>query len=612
MNYDPDKLQFKNKHCRACYQKNTEKHGYFNMQCDGIAVDYDVKFAISKGMSEHDARWIYDPIYFFTKVYGSKPRWYQEPILLCTSRRLVSRQCRQSGKTLAIAMKILHFVATNANKEVLIFTPNEAQIKKIYEDYLLRDGIYKSDLLKSSVVSKSQKPFYQIKFDNSSYIKLMIASDASRGSTGDWIYVDESALIGSELLNSILLTIASKGKDAVQIQTSTPRGRGNQFYRACKEYDNWNEYHVSIHQIEEMRPLIADFKLQLGGKGFQQEAEAEFPDISGGPFNYKGIELAQEQNAYSTHSITGGKIYVGGVDWNGPVVGSYFYILEFDPVNYTYRLIDKEVVASTNWNSILAKNTLIKLNRKYNCKHWMVDFGYSQSLVEELRAYSMKISATVPPTHPDAQIKFTLETVEFGSFIEVVDPFTKEKLRKTTKSFITMQVARLFEPHNGYVPIKYSASDKELTECLQNYELLNTTARGIEQYGFPKGSGIEDHALDAACLAIYGIIKHYGDLFKRTIYQSVLLSSNNMTKIQAQEELSKIEENRSVLLVSDNDLSAIENDNGKIQPLKEEPKQVYIPRTFSRFGLTSDPLAPRRYSSRLSANSKVINRTAGL
>ncbi len=51
----------------------------------------------------------------------------------------------------------MHYLSTNDNKTVLIVTPNEAQIKKIYEEYILRDCIYKNDELKESVVSKVSK-----------------------------------------------------------------------------------------------------------------------------------------------------------------------------------------------------------------------------------------------------------------------------------------------------------------------------------------------------------------------------------------------------------------------------------------------------------------------
>ncbi len=151
----------------------------------------------------------------------------------------------------------------------------------------------------------------------------MVASETVRGQSSDWIYIDEAAIIGSDLINSILMTIASRGDNATIIQSSTPKGRGNQFYKACKEYPEYNEYHVSIYDVDELKSKVSTFKKQLGEFGFSQEAEAEFPDVSGGPFNYTGVDKAKLIYEYDECTRQDGIIYIGGVDWNGPAIGTY-------------------------------------------------------------------------------------------------------------------------------------------------------------------------------------------------------------------------------------------------------------------------------------------------
>lgn len=600
---------FKNKHCQACITKNIAKYGSFDIQCSGITVEKDVKFAIDNGIDEHEARWMYDPCYFFEKVYGSKPRWYQEPILLCTSANLVSRQCRQSGKTLAIIIKIMHFLIANENQTVLVITPNESQVKKIYEEYVLRDCVYKSDEMKESVVSKTQKPYYKVEFCNGSKIQLMIAGETVRGQTGTWIYIDEAALIGSELLNSILMTIASKGDAAVTIQTSTPKGRGNQFYKACKEFSNYNEYHVSIYDIEEMKNLIPSFRRQLGETGFMQEAVAEFPDISGGPFNYAGIDAARTPYEYEDCTPSDGVIYIGGVDWNGPTIGTYFYVISFNPDTYEIKIVDKRIVSSANWNSLVAKEALIELNRRWKCKHWMCDYGYSSSIIEELRAYSMKVASSLGNLHPDSQIKFTLETVEFGSILNVTDPFTKEELKKTTKAFIISQVSRLFEPNkDGQVAIQISEYDEELIKALENYKLLNVTTRGFEQYGFEKGAGVEDHILDALNLAIYGVVKYYNELFKRVVYHAVTIGVSNKIVKDALGNKEQIDlRGKDALLLSGNDDP--HEDIGKQYRPPPPDGNVVSSRSFGRAGLVSRSF--NGGANPFKARSNIIKRTLG-
>jgi hypothetical protein len=602
-----EKKCFKNKICQECIAKNIQKYGKFDIQCNGITVEDDVAFAIKNGISEEDARWLYDTRYFFNKVYGSPARKYQEPILLCTSRNLVSRQCRQTGKTLSIVFKIMHYLSTNDNKTVLIVTPNEAQIKKIYEEYILRDCIYKNDELKDSIVSKSQKPYYKVELCNGSKVVLMVASETVRGQSSDWIYIDEAAIIGSDLINSILMTIASRGDNATIIQSSTPKGRGNQFYKACKEYSEYNEYHVSIYDVDELKTKITSFKKQLGEFGFAQEAEAEFPDISGGPFNYAGIDKAKTDYQYEDCIREDGIIYIGGVDWNGPAIGTYLTVIGFDPNKYTVKIVERKIVSSNNWNSLAAKQALIDLNRKWICKHWMVDYGFSNSIVEELRAYSMKIASQLGNLHPDSQLKYIIDPIEFGSLISIVDPFTKEEVKKTTRSFIVQQLARLFEVTNGSdVPIKFPKDDKDLIESLENYKLLNVSTRGYEQYGFDKSDGIEDHLIDTLLLATFGIIKYYNELFKRIIYQSSVANTNAAILGNATKQPTLDIRGKNVTLISDNDNTPIELDEKYLtrDKSKTNERNLYSSSTFSRSGIVrrSDGYGFKR-------KSEIIRRT---
>lgn len=585
---DLNKKCFANKYCQECIAKNIAKYGEFKIECEGIKVEENVAYAIKRGMSEEDARWMYDTVYFFEKVYGSKPRWYQEPILLCTSKNLCCRQCRQSGKTLAIMMKIMHFVVTEDKVTVLVVGPNEKVIKKIYDEYILRDCVNKSIELKESVASRTQKPYYEIKFCNESKVVLMIAGDGARSQTANWLYVDEAAMIPSDVLNSIVMTTGSIGDEATVIETSTPRGRGNIFYKACKEDVAFNEFHVPISVIGEMKPQIPKFRRLLGETGFMQECEAEFPEVAGGPFNFHGIDLSKKDYKYEQCFRKDGIIYIGGVDWNGPAIGSYFYVIGFDPNSYTVTVVDKIVVASSTWNSIAAKQTLIDLNRKWNCKHWMVDQGYGHAIIEELKAYSIRVGKNLGNAHPDSQIKYILEGIEFGAIMKVSDPFTREETSKTTKSFVIQQAARLFEPHNEQVAISLPLEDQDLIKHLEAYILLNITVRGYEQYGFIKGEGLEDHILDALFLAVYGIVKYYNELFKRVVYSSVTLGTNTTFYNATVENQVTKTVGRDILLISCSDTTPIHLEESKVRmPAEDNGNASVISRSFARGGTST-------------------------
>ena len=65
-----DAPQFKNKICQECIAKNFKKYGSFKIKCEGIQIEKNVKFAMSEGLSEEDARYLFDPVYFFNLIYG--------------------------------------------------------------------------------------------------------------------------------------------------------------------------------------------------------------------------------------------------------------------------------------------------------------------------------------------------------------------------------------------------------------------------------------------------------------------------------------------------------------------------------------------------------------
>lgn len=576
-----DDPRFNNPICKKCIKDNIAKYGSFNIRCEGITTEDDVDFALKNGFDEHSARWLYDNVYFFDKVYGKPARDYQVPILYCTAKRIVGRQCRQTGKTLSITQKLLKFATTNEKKTVLILAPTEKQIKKIWDEYIWRDGIDMCPEIKESVVSSSQKPYYNVKFGNDSSILLMIANEGARGQTADIIYIDEAAIIGAEMLNSIMMTIASKAENAVIYLTSTPKGRGNYFYRSCKEFSQYKEFHVSIDDVPQMHAQRDEYKELLGETGYMQECMADFPDASGGPFSFSGIAKAKTDYRYENCTKEPGYMYFGGVDWNGPNIGTYFYIIGFNPDTMHIKVFDKIVIASATWNSITAKNTLLELNAKWKPKAWMCDYGYGHSIVEEIRFYSMNLTDNDDPA---IMLKSNLESVEFGGPIEIEDPFTKEMVKKTTRSFIVSQVSKLFEVRDGHVPISLPKYDKELIDSLEKYKLLTITDKGVEKYGFAKDDNMEDHCIDAFMLALYGIVKNYSELFKKIVLYSRLMSNEVLIPTEEGMSEQKIYAG-SIVLLTDNHPETIMLDERKINKYDPDNRNdILISRSINRTG----------------------------
>ena len=592
--------KFQNEICQECISRNIKKYGSFQCQCEGITVEDDVKLAINEGYSEQEARWMFDPVYFFETIYGSKVRWYQSRILYCTSKRLAGRQCRQTGKTLMFMYRIFHHCMTTENTKVLIIAPTEKQIEETWQKYVFRDFIHKSGDIKASISGTRKSPSYQVEFCNGSILTFSIANDSCRGFTGSILYIDEAALVPAETLNSIIMTIASAGAAGAIMYTSTPKGKGNVFFKACKTSPDTNEYHVSIVDVEEMQGQIESFRDLLGETGFIQECLAEFPDTSGGPFNYRGVDLAKTDYKYETCARRPGFIYVGGVDWNGSGIGTYFRIMEFDPAKLTFKMVDKQIISSANWNGLAAKEMLKFLNDKWQVNHWMCDSGYGHDLMEDLKLQSMKAQNGSSL----ARIKHTIEPVEFGSWLILEDPFSKEDVKKSTKAFIVSQVARLFEPFNDKVSVIFSKYDESLIISLENYKIMNISDKGNIQYGFDKKDGIEDHDLDAFMLSIYGIVKNYSELFKRVFLQSVMLEGRDIMTPKDEEKNNLYPFGSVTTLLTDNHNFSIRNDEqrSKYEPRQEEVS--FVSRTFDS-GMDKRPISGMNHFRR---NHSIIKR----
>lgn len=581
---------FQNDICQECIKRNISKYGKFEIQCEGITIDQEIQLAIQDGYSEEAAKMI-DPVYFFETIYGSKVRWYQRRILCCTAKRLAGRQCRQTGKTLMFMYKIFHYCMMNEGVKVLIIQPTEKQISETWNKYVFRDFVHKSPYAKASITESRKSPSYEITFCNGSMITFSIANDSCRGFTGEILYIDEAALVPAETLNSIIMTIASAGSKGAIYYTSTPKGRGNVFYKACNISPETNEYHVSIYDVEEMSGQIESFRTLLGETGFIQECEAQFPDTSGGPFNSRGVKIAQTDYRYEDCRRRPGFIYVGGVDWNGSGVGTYFRIMEFDPSNYVFRVVDRQVISSANWNGLAAKEMLKNLNEKWRPAHWMCDSGYGHDLIEDLRLQSMR----APNGSTLSKLKHTIEPVEFGKWLDLEDPFTKEEIKKSTKAFIVTQVARLFEPREDMVCIQYSKYDEDLTNALDNYKILSISDQGNIKYGFDKKDGIEDHDLDSFMLSVYGIVKHYSELFRRVFLMSVMLDGREILTPREITKPVQLPYGSVTTLLTDNHSKSIANDD---HPSKYEPvdkQNAFVSRTFDNMMNKRNPLGINQF-----------------
>jgi len=212
-----------------------------------------------------------DPVAWAELFFGfddSKKTWrlrpYQKEQLRCSSKRIVIREGRRSGKTFVSALKLLYFALTRqvpagydnetgeqlfSGPEIMIVTPYQSQILNIFDEMekLLKRN---RDLMKRLTTSSGgslyvKTPFFHMDFDNGAIIKGFVSGvgtkvDGSgggtmRGQNATIIYLDEMDMIPDEVLDKVVMPIllTDQEGDVVLVATSTPIGKRARFYSWC-------------------------------------------------------------------------------------------------------------------------------------------------------------------------------------------------------------------------------------------------------------------------------------------------------------------------------------------------------------------------------------------
>jgi hypothetical protein len=207
---------------------------------------------------------------------------YQKRLLkkITSSKRLIIKAPRQSGKTITMAADILHYVLFNDNKTVAIVAHKASaakyvlsQIKLMYEHlpYWMQQG----------VKTWNKK---NIKLENNNEIITGATTSSSiRGRAISYLYLDEFAFVSStlfdEFFKSVYPTVAS-AKSAKIIMSSTPNGL-NHFYKfwteAVEKINGFKYFAVKWNDIPGRNAAWRKKTInETGLEEFRQEFETEF------------------------------------------------------------------------------------------------------------------------------------------------------------------------------------------------------------------------------------------------------------------------------------------------------------------------------------------------
>ena len=225
-------------------------------------------------------RLLSDPALFARHVLEFSPYGYQEKILCDNSKRICACMGRQSGKSLTIAAKAIHFATANPATNTLIVSATLRQSTLMFEKIV---QFIDNSVLRKSVAYRSKT---RIKLSNGSWIIALPSGNTGatlRGFKADLIILDEAAFIREEIIASVSLPMLAT-TDGYCWMLSTPWDKNHIFYRAFTG-PGWSVY----HHPSSVNPMISSRFLQeqkelVGEERFAREYLAEFVDDSNAYF----------------------------------------------------------------------------------------------------------------------------------------------------------------------------------------------------------------------------------------------------------------------------------------------------------------------------------------
>ena len=460
----------------------------------------------------------------------------------CSSRRIVIREGRRSGKSFIVALKLIYMAYTQVisrgnsdgserltGPSILIVTPYQAQVTNIFEE--IESLLNRSPDLAKEVTSGTngnlyvKTPFLRMEFANGGKISGFVSgvgtkTDGSaggtlRGQSADIIYLDEMDMIPDEVLKKVVLPIMATRKGTSMIATSTPIGKRGTFYKWALEDPTFKEDHLPstvLPQWNEIKDLLIGDSTP---ESFAAEYMATFIDGGFGVFKPSLVWEARQDYSYdftSQNHYLKEKLKVQrpemmlkciGIDWNKNA-GSEFWVVGFDIDAGEWIVLETVNVSASEFSSIRWKEEVIRLNYKWKPDYIYADEGYGHTIIEDLKLMAHNVRAGPKPTlqHVEtAKLVDRLVSFNFSSKVELRSPIDRSIIEKSGKDFLVENAVRIFEDQK----ITFAVGDEQLRKELLNYKVLRrtpTTNRPI--YG-PENSGVGDHRLDAFMLAVGGL-----------------------------------------------------------------------------------------------------------
>ena len=525
--------------CEECVALQIKEHGQRVIPCKGLAdaksmLGDEVYEDLVSTYTEEETELlnaIYDP-YAYMEAYldaekkGKKDRrfirrWYQERVIRCTAQSKVVRMGRRTGKTMALAILILHKVLTNTNFRVLLVSPFAVQTEEVVDNIKNLCTL----LPENPLVSSKASPNHVLTFTTGSVLKGFTAStDANsvRGQPGHLLVLDEIDDIPEKAMISIM-GIKMDNPNVEIWRSGTPKGEMN-LHKAEQDITSKSFHYPSFVIPHYDDKLDKELREELGEIGFVQETMAEFGLVSNGVFQTMFLQQAQQRSQFITledvFKDRNRYIITIGVDWNHDQVGTRIVVIAYDKLNPQFRVIEKAAISQVGYTQQAAMEKIIHLNRKYNVDHIFCDEGFGATQIGDLKRVGEAAVGVLPKGHPDLKL-LDVQAVNFSSNTEFKDPISGDVYKTPTKQFAVQNTVVMLERD---LLSLHPKEDNDIILQMKNY-IEKSRNKGKIVYSYISKK-IGDHDLDALMIGLYGYRKIYSTLFEGSVFQAMIKFAN--------------------------------------------------------------------------------------
>jgi len=352
-----------------------------------------------------------DPAVFAEAVLGLQLFPYQAELLRSQSKRIVACWARQTGKTTAIAVKVVHFAFTNAHTTTLIVSRGLRQSMIMFG--VIEHLVTAHPVLRKSVV-KSTRTSIKLK-NRSQIIALPCGPDGAslRGYTAHLVVMDEAAFMPEEVIASVIFPMLAT-TNGTTIMLSTPWGRDHTFYHSFKNPNYWSQ-HVRAGQC----PLISkefldEQRRDVGDLRYKMEYEAEFVEDENSFFRQDLIrECVEDYDLIHTDQLkTDRRIpgsYFLGVDFGKRVDHSAVVLTKQEETERHRLVFLRQFDLGTPYTEVVG--FIQRMNQKFDIQKGCADqSAVGESLIEEIKEFAPQIEGLTFTAKTKQDLMILLQT----------------------------------------------------------------------------------------------------------------------------------------------------------------------------------------------------------